>query len=101
MYFIFSNNTQTILAMGLGTCQEKKNKRKRKEISTRKIVSGCQQFQNIGSSDRRAPHSVAWETTLKSKKVPKTTINVALNNKFYTSEQQLACQSSMSVNCAD
>lgn len=26
MYFILSNNTQTILAMGLGTCQEKKNK---------------------------------------------------------------------------
>lgn len=28
MYFIFSNNTQTILAMGLGTCQ-KKNKQER------------------------------------------------------------------------
>lgn len=26
MYFIFSNNTQTILAIGLGTCQEKKKK---------------------------------------------------------------------------
>lgn len=38
MYFIFSNNTLTILAMGLGTCQEKK------KISTQKIVSGCQQF---------------------------------------------------------
>lgn len=96
MYFIFSNKTQTILAMGLGTCQGKK----KKKISSQKIVSGCQQFQNNGSSDRRAPHSVAWETTLKSK-VPKTTINVALNNKCYTSEQQLASQSSMSVNCAD
>lgn len=103
MYFIFSNNTQTILAMGLGTCQEKKNLKKiknKKKYLRRKIVSGCQQFQNDGSSDRRATHSVAWETSLKSK-VPKTTINVALNNKFYTSEQQLACQSSMSVNCAD
>lgn len=27
MYFIFSNNTQTILAVGLGTCQEGKNKK--------------------------------------------------------------------------
>lgn len=95
MYFIFSNNTQTILAIGLGTCQEKK-----KKSSTQKIVSDCQQFQKNSFSDRRATHSVAWETTLKSK-VPKTTINVAPNNKFYTSEQQLACQSSMSVNCAD
>lgn len=93
MYFIFSNNTQTILAMGLGTCQGKKR-------FLRRTVSGCQQFQNNDSSDRRATHSVAWETTLKSK-VPKTTINVALNNIFYTSEQQLAFQSSMSVNCAD
>ena len=71
MYFIFSNNTQTILAMGLGTCQENKQTNKqtnKKKISTQKIVSGCQQFQNDGSSDRRATHSVAWETTLKSKK---------------------------------
>ena len=36
MYFIFSNNTQTILAMGLGTCQEGKKKRKKK-ISTQKL----------------------------------------------------------------
>lgn len=100
MYFIFSTNTQTILAMGLGTCQEQR-KEKKKEKSTQKFVSGCQQFQNNGSSDRRATDSVAWETTLKSKKVPKTTITVAPNNKSYTSEQQLACQSSMSVNCAD
>lgn len=28
MYFIFSNNTQTILAMGLGTCQGKKKNEK-------------------------------------------------------------------------
>lgn len=47
MYFIFSNNTQTILAMGLGTCQKQTNKqtRKKQKISTQKIVSGCQQFQ--------------------------------------------------------
>lgn len=96
MYSIFSNDTRTTLAMGLGTCQEKKTK----GISMQKTVSGCQQFQNNGSSNRRATHSVAWETTPKSK-VPKTTLNVALNNKFYTSEQQLAFQSSMSVNCAD
>lgn len=67
MYFIFSNNTQTILAMGLGTCQEQRKKKKKKEKSTQKFVSGCQQFQNDDSSDRRATHSVAWETTLKSK----------------------------------
>lgn len=64
MYFIFSNNTQTIIAMGLGTCQGGRGEK----ISLQKIVSGCQQFKNNGSSDRRAPHSVAWETTLKSKK---------------------------------
>lgn len=31
MYFIFSNNTQTILAMGLGTCQET-NKQTKKDF---------------------------------------------------------------------
>lgn len=61
MYFIFSNNTQTIIAMGLGTCQGGE------EITLQKIVSGCQQLKNNGSSDRRAQHSVAWETTRKSK----------------------------------
>lgn len=64
MYFTFSNNTQTILAMGLGTCQGK-------NISMQKNVSGCQRFQNDGSSDRRATHSVAWETSLKSEKKKK------------------------------
>lgn len=67
MYFIFSNNTQTILAVGLGTCQGKKTN----NISMQKIVSGCQQYQNDGSSDRRATHSVAWKTSLKSKKKKK------------------------------
>lgn len=75
MYFIFSNNTQRILAMGLGTCQEKK---KKKKILSQKIVSGCQQFQTPAPVSTE-PHSVARET-LKSK-VPKATVNVALNNK--------------------
>lgn len=63
MYFIFSNNTQTIIAMGLGTCQGAG------EITLQKIVSGCQQFKkhNNGSSDRRARHSVAWETSRENK----------------------------------
>lgn len=102
MYFIFSNNTQTILAIGLGTCQEKQTKKQKqkKRFLCRKLYQTASNFFLNGFSDRRATHSVAWETTLNSK-VPKTTINVALNNKFYTSEQQLACQSSMSVNCAD
>lgn len=73
MYFIFSNNTQRILAMGLGTCQEKK-----KKILSQKIVSGCQQFQTPAPVSTE-PHSVARET-LKGK-VPKATVNVALNNK--------------------
>lgn len=74
MYFIFSNNTQRILAMGLGTCQGKK----KKKICTQKIVSGCQQFKTPAPVSTE-PHSVARET-LKSK-VPKATVNVALNNK--------------------
>lgn len=73
MYFIFSNNTQRILAMGLGTCQEKK-----KKISMQKIVSGCQQFQTLAPVSTE-PHSVARETV--KSKVPKATVKVALNNK--------------------
>lgn len=72
MYFIFSNNTQRILAMGLGTCQEKK------KISMQKIVSGCQQFQTLAPVSTE-PHSVARETV--KSKVPKATVKVALNNK--------------------
>lgn len=63
MYFIFSNNTQTILAMGLGTCQEKTNKREKKEFSTRKIVSGCQQFQTLAPVIKE-PHTVLLERQL-------------------------------------
>lgn len=74
MYFIFSNNTQRILAMGLGTCQEKKKKR----FLRRKIVSGCQQFQTLAPVSTE-PHSVARETV--KSKVPKATVKVALNNK--------------------
>lgn len=62
MYFMFSNNTQRILAMGLGTCQEKK---KREKILYAENVSDCQRFQTPAPASTE-PHSVARET-LKSK----------------------------------
>lgn len=60
MHFSFSNNTQTTLGVGLGTCQDGE----KKDFYAR-TVSGCQQFQNSGSSDWRAPHSVAWKDNSK------------------------------------
>lgn len=60
MYFIFSNNTQTIIAMGLGTCQGEKDY----------FAENCIRLPAIEKwwlHDRRAQHSVAWETTRKSK----------------------------------
>lgn len=61
MHFVLSNNIQTILAVGLGTCQGELKKR----IFAENPIS---MFQNGGSSDGGARHSVASETTLKSTK---------------------------------
>lgn len=47
------------------------------------------------------PNTVLLERQLEKAKVPKTTVSVASNDIMYTSEQQLASSSSMSVNCAD
>lgn len=59
MHFVLSNNIQTTLAVGLGTCKGELKKR-----SLQKILSA---FQN-GSSDGGARHSVASETTLERTK---------------------------------
>lgn len=57
MYFMFSNNTQRILAMGLGTCQE--NKKKRKDFVRRKC---CQTASNFKLQLQRAQsHTVLLE----------------------------------------
>lgn len=57
MHFVLSNNIQTILAVGLGTCQGELKKRNPISI-----------FQNGGSSDGGTRHSVASKTTLESTK---------------------------------
>lgn len=77
MYFIFSNNTQTILARGLGTCQEG-NKKNKISFLRRKLYQAASIFKTMAPVIEE-PHTVLLETTLKSK-VPKTTLNVALNN---------------------
>lgn len=60
MHFVLSNNIQTTLAVGLGTCKGEL----KKKISAENSISI---FQN-GSSDGGARHSVASETTLERTK---------------------------------
>lgn len=59
MYFIFSNNTQTILAMGLGTCQEKKKKR----FLRGKLYQAASNFKTMAPVIKE-PHTVLLERQL-------------------------------------
>lgn len=95
MYFIFSNNTQTIIAMGLGTCQGGG-----KRLLCRKLYQAASNWKTTAPVTEE-PNTVLLERQLEKAKVPKTTVSVASNDIMYTSEQQLASSSSMSVNCAD
>lgn len=95
MHFVLSNNIQTILAVGLGTCQGELKKKKKRSLQ--KILSA---FLRMTSPVMEEPrHSVASETTLESTNNKQSCHNK--KNRKYTPEQQLASQSSMSVNCAD
>lgn len=92
MHLVLSNNIQTTLAVGLGICQGEL-KKKKKDLWKNSISI----FQN-GSSDGGARHSVASETREYQRQPMLPPKNW---KKKITPEQQLASQSSMSVNCAD
>lgn len=63
MYFIFSNNTQTILAMGLGTCQEKKTNEKEKRFLRGKLYQAASNFKTLAPVIEE-PHTVLLERQL-------------------------------------
>lgn len=65
MYFIFSNNTQRILAMGLGTCQEKK--KKKKDLYAENCVR-LPAISNSGSSEHRATQCCSRDSKKQSTK---------------------------------
>lgn len=69
MYFMFSTNTQRILAMGLGTCQEKKKKKQKKKRFVRRKCVRLPAISNSGYGEHRATQCCSRDS--KKQKVPK------------------------------